>query len=307
MSGVTPAIAVFGNVQADVTVSPAGTLPAPGTDLIVDDIAVRAAGSAGNTALALSDAGLTPRLYGVVGDDAFGTLIRAELAAHGLAGDVAVATGDRTGVSICLEAPDRDRGFWTYWGCLQRQRAEHAPEWVTAAAYSLYCGYFTLPGTRGGPTLDLITRATGTTLFDFGWDPAGWPPATLTEIAPILDAADILCPNAAEARGLTGLDDPHAATRELQRRHGGWVATKLGANGGCAAGPDGAWHTAPAPVVKVADTTGAGDAFNAGLTAALARGKPWAEALRAAVHLASDIVSRPSHRRYPHPGEGAGA
>ena len=298
---MTPPIAVFGNVQADVLVSPATALPAPGTDLLVDDIAVRAAGSAGNTALALCDAGLAPRLYGLVGDDAFGALIRAELSAHGIGGDVAVAAGDRTGVSICLEAPGRDRAFWTYWGCLTRQRAEDAPDWVTSAAYGLYCGYFTLPATRGAPTLDLLTAARGTTLFDCGWDPDGWPGPTRAELAPILDAADILLPNAAEATALTGLADPHAATRELQRRHGGWVATKLGPAGACAAGPSGAWHTAPAPSITPTDTTGAGDAFNAGLTASLASGAEWPKALRAAVALASDIITRPSHRRYALP------
>lgn len=295
-------IAVFGNVQADVLVGPADALPEPGTDVLVDDIAVRAAGSAGNTALALADAGLSPRLYGMVGDDAFGDLIRAELSHHGLDGDIEVATGERTGVSICLEAPGRDRAFWTYWGCLTAQRAEDAPGWVTAADYGLYCGYFTLPETRGGPTLDLLTRARGLTLFDCGWDLAGWPAATHTELAPILAAADVLLPNAAEASGMTGIPDPYAATRELQRRYGGWVATKLGEDGGCAAGPGGAWHTAPAPRVHATDTTGAGDAFNAGLTGALARGATWPEALCAAVNLASDVVSRPSHRRYPQPG-----
>ena len=296
---MTGAVAVFGNVQADVVVSPAGVLPAPGTDVLVDDVAVRAAGSAGNTALALRELGLAARLHGVVGDDAFGDLIRAELAGHGLGGDVVVAAGERTGVSVCLEAPGRDRAFWTYWGCLTGQRAEDAPDWVTAADYGLYCGYFTLPGARGAPTLDLLTRARGTTLFDCGWDLGGWPEATINELAPILGAADVFLPNAAEASGITGMADPYAATRELQRRYGGWVATKLGADGGCAAGPDGAWHTVPAPRVQVTDTTGAGDAFNAGLTGALARGAGWPEALRAAVTLASDIVARPSHRRYP--------
>jgi sugar/nucleoside kinase (ribokinase family) len=292
-------IAVFGNVQADVIVNPAAALPDPGTDVLVEDVSVRAAGSAGNTALALRDAGREPRLYGVVGDDAFGELIRAELARHGLGRDVAVAAGRRTGVSVCLEAPGRDRAFWTYWGCLTGQRAEDAPAWVTAAGHGLYCGYFTLPAARGRPTLDLLTKARGMTLFDCGWDLGGWSAATRTELAPILAATDVFLPNAAEATGVTGIADPYAATRELQRRYGGWVATKLGADGGCAAGPHGAWHTAPAPRVHVTDTTGAGDAFNAGLTAALADGAPWPAALRTAVDLASEIVSRPSHRRYP--------
>lgn len=294
-------IAVAGNIQADVLVGPVGMLPEPGTDVLVDDIAVRAAGSAGNTALALRDLGAPTRLYGVLGDDAFGRLVRAELAGHGLGDDLAVVAGERTGVSICLEAPGRDRAFWTYWGCLTGQRAVDTPDWVTAADYGIYCGYFTLPAARGQPTVDLLARARGTTLFDCGWDLGGWSAATRAELAPVLAAADVLLPNGAEATGLTGIADPYAATRELQRRYGGWVATKLGAEGGCAAGPDGAWHTAKAPQVAVTDTTGAGDAFNAGLAHALSTGAPWPTALHAAVHLASEIVSRPSHHRYPHP------
>ena len=73
-------IAVVGNVQADVLVRPVLDLPAPGTDVLVDDIAVRAAGSAGNTALALRGLGSPARLFGNLGDDRFGQLVMAELA-----------------------------------------------------------------------------------------------------------------------------------------------------------------------------------------------------------------------------------
>jgi sugar/nucleoside kinase (ribokinase family) len=48
----------------------------------------------------------------------------------------------------------------------------------------------------------------------------------------------------------------------------------------------------------VADTTGAGDAFNAGLVQALNDGLPWPEALQAATRFASMIISRPSNDRH---------
>ena len=54
-----------------------------------------------------------------------------------------------------------------------------------------------------------------------------------------------------------------------------------------------------APSVRVLDTTGAGDAFNAGLLHALARGDGWPDALGFATHVASTVVSRPSTDRYP--------
>jgi ribokinase len=50
--------------------------------------------------------------------------------------------------------------------------------------------------------------------------------------------------------------------------------------------------------VTAADTTGAGDAFNAGLVHALARGNEWREALTAATRFATAIISRPSGDRY---------
>jgi sugar/nucleoside kinase (ribokinase family) len=73
---------------------------------------------------------------------------------------------------------------------------------------------------------------------------------------------------------------------------------KLGARGCRAAGPAGAALSVPAPATAVADTTGAGDTFNAGLVGALAGGASWPDALEAATRFASEIISRPSNERY---------
>ena len=105
-------------------------------------------------------------------------------------------------------------------------------------------------------------------------------------------------PNEAEACALAGTESVTKAGRELQRRSGGWVVIKLGADGCMAFGPHGGRLTCPAPVVEPMDTTGAGDAFNAGLVAALASGRDWPDALTAATGLASSLVSRPSNHRH---------
>jgi sugar/nucleoside kinase (ribokinase family) len=55
----------------------------------------------------------------------------------------------------------------------------------------------------------------------------------------------------------------------------------------------------PALRLSVINTTGAGDAFNAGLLWGLSRGGHWDECVRAAVTLAPEVVSRPAHDRYP--------
>ena len=105
-------------------------------------------------------------------------------------------------------------------------------------------------------------------------------------------------PNEAEACALAGTDSVTKAGRELQRRSGGWVVIKLGADGCMAFGPHGGRLTSPAPVIEPTDTTGAGDAFNAGLVSALAAGRDWPDALLAATGLASNLLARPSNDRH---------
>jgi sugar/nucleoside kinase (ribokinase family) len=51
-------------------------------------------------------------------------------------------------------------------------------------------------------------------------------------------------------------------------------------------------------VIEPTDTTGAGDAFNAGLVSALAAGRDWPDALTAATGLASSLLARPSNDRH---------
>jgi sugar/nucleoside kinase (ribokinase family) len=74
--------------------------------------------------------------------------------------------------------------------------------------------------------------------------------------------ADIFLPNLEEARALTGCDTAEAALALLQR-HFPVVALKCGGDGALLA-MNGETHAMAAPQVEVIDTTGAGDAFNAG-------------------------------------------
>jgi sugar/nucleoside kinase (ribokinase family) len=294
-------ISVIGNVNIDILVWPATELPPPGADLPVESIQVRAAGSAGNTALALARLSHRPHLVGCVGDDHFGQFILEELAAAGVEGGVGVLPDEPTGISIAFEGPGRDRSFLTLLGSLQRLQASMVPSEALAKDFVLFCGYFSLPSLRGEPTIRLLERVRadgGYTLFDCDWDPGGWTEESREEVVQILPLVDVFLPSEDEARGLTGLDDPVAAAQALQQISGRWVVAKLGENGCVAFGP-GEEHRVPAPFVRVSDTTGAGDSFNGGLLYALASGAEWSEALRFATRVASTVVSRSSANRYP--------
>ncbi len=132
-------------------------------------------------------------------------------------------------------------------------------------------------------------------------------PSSAALLSPgFLDAAagaGLLMPNVAEARALTGADEPEAAARRLTERFAEVVVTL---------GPQGALWTdgrevvrAPAASLDVAndggqggvvDATGAGDAFAAGLLAARAAGADAAEALAAGCRLGAQAVGTPGGR-----------
>jgi sugar/nucleoside kinase (ribokinase family) len=104
-----------------------------------------------------------------------------------------------------------------------------------------------------------------------------------------VSGVDLLLPNADELAALTGSRDPAAAAALLD--HVGAVAVTTGPDGASWIDRVGRWDVPAAPATCV-DSTGAGDAFDAGLLAAWLRGQPPLEVLRSGVEAGSKAVSR---------------
>lgn len=299
---MTASISVIGNVQLDVLASPVNALPTPGGDTVIERIDVRTAGAAGNVALALAALGVQHRLFSVVGDDDAGRWVASELQRLNLDKDIRIAPGTATGISIALEAPNRERAFLTTHGVLSTYRISDVPSEALDADLLLLTGYFSLPGLRGEGSMEILQKAKALgarTFFDTGWDPEEWAGDAAREVLSMLPHVDVFLPNESEAFALTGRTDAAAAAADLTTHCPGWVVVKLGSRGLLAAGPNGAGLTIDAPTVKAIDTTGAGDSLAAGLLASLADGHDMASALATGVRVASTVVGRVSHRRYP--------
>ena len=298
----SPSLTVIGCVQADVVMSPVTDLPSPGGTLLAERMTVRVGGAGANAALASVETGLETRLIGCIGDDQLGGWMREQLALAGLADELVVLAGETSGLTVALESAARDRTFLTYLGVNALWEAATIPDDALSCENLLLCDYFVAPSLRREAArglLDTTRSRGGRTFFDTTWDPDGFPGKTRAEVRSLLPSVDVFLPNEGEACALADApaDAAHAA-RLLQADSGGWVVVKLGARGCFAVGPDGDEVAVPAPAVEVADTTGAGDAFNAGLVGALARGADWPDALRLATGFATTIVSRPSNNRY---------
>jgi argininosuccinate lyase len=301
---MSSSVTVIGGVQVDVVIVPVRELPPQGQTLLVEEVSMRVGGAAANAALALAETPMSVRLMGCVGDDHLGDWLVEELGALGLGGELHVVGAGATGLTVALEAPERDRTFLTHLGVNAGWELAMIPRGAVSTNNLLVCDYFLAPALRGDPTRELLERARGhgaRTFFDTAWDPGDWPEPTRQEVLELLPHVDVFLPNEAEARAASGERDSHErAARALQAVSGGWVVVKLGSRGCFAAGPGGIELSASAPAVQIVDTTGAGDAFNAGLIAALAEGQGWPSALEAATALASRIIARPSGERH-HP------
>ncbi|RWB52255.1 ribokinase [Mesorhizobium sp.] len=136
-----------------------------------------------------------------------------------------------------------------------------------------------------------IARGAGVTTI---LNPA--PAATLPDS--IYALCDYVTPNESEAEGLTGIkvssiEDARRAADALLAKGVGTVIVTLGEKGALLHSKDCSEHVGAANAGAVIETTGAGDAFNGGLAAALAKGVEPLEAVRFACAVAGISVTRP--------------
>lgn len=292
---------VVGNLNLDIILGPLDPWPPPGTETILPDNALRAGGAAANAALALHALGTPVQLHADVGDDPFGDVLLRELAPLGEAARTVRRVPWPTAYSVGITHVGDERTFFTFLGHL----AHFDPAGLNAALRRsqgdilLVCGYFLVPGMRGGrlqATLRIAEAQNHAVALDTGWPSEGWTDAVREELSALLPHVGLVLPNAGELAGWTARSQLEPALAALEAQ-GPRAVAKLGAEG--AAWLDaGTLRRAPSPAARVADTVGAGDAFNAGLLAALQRGLPLEDAVRAGTRTAAlAIASDP--RRYP--------
>ena len=110
-------------------------------------------------------------------------------------------------------------------------------------------------------------------------------------LAPIIEKAYVVMPNALELKLITGSNDRRVGSDMLIERGAKIVAVKLGGEG-CYVTDGKEHHQIAAPKVPVVDTTGAGDAFCAGFLYGLLNSKSLLECGRIGNFVASRCVMK---------------
>lgn len=282
-------VLVVGDVVDDVLVRAAGPA-AHGSDTDAA-IAQRPGGSAANVAAWLGYVGTAVTFVGRAG--AAGTPVHVKaLTRSGVDAYIASDPQQPTGTIVLLVDDTGERTMYVDRGANAALVSGDLPAdvWEHVALLHLTGYSFFDPSVRE-VAADLIASAAARGV-ELCIDPSSAAYLRRLGAAAFLRVtrgAGLAVPNAEEAAVLTGLDDPERAGEALLAHYGTVVVT-CGARGvvHCTREEPPRWLTAPA--VRVVDTTGAGDAFCAGLLAARLRGADVAEQLAAGVALAAGAV-----------------
>jgi ribokinase len=276
---VSGRVVVVGSVNVDLVVR-SDRLPGPGETVTGGDFERHDGGKGGNQAVAAARLGGNVHFIGAVGADSFGSEARASLAAAGVDVSGLATIGDLpTGIALILVDAAGENLISVASGA-NRAIGSAALEAALARLGSL-TGDVVLVSNELSPNvvgaaLRLARAAGARTILN---------PAPAGAVGrPLLDLVDLLTPNRGELAVLAGGDDGTdlAAAARVPPVHEAVIVT-LGPDGALVLPREGASWSVRAIAVEALDTTGAGDAFNGALAAALAQGRSLEESVRRAV------------------------
>lgn len=310
---------VIGDIMLDILIKPKGPIrTASDTD---SDIRLSIGGAGANTAIHLARSGVPTMLLGRVGDDDIGRLAISALKEANLTAAVEPVHGAPTGAIGVMIDHTGQRTMFPQRGAntlldeqFVRRRWPGAVRGLFVSGYALF-----EPSTRAAARVAIqLTKEAGGVV---AVDPASY--AMIEDVGAErflrwTEGADIILPNRDELRVLAKplLPAPPVARppHEVEVPQGtsvspmapldeykellaklaatfGTVVAKLDSDGAIGQ-TDGEPVHVPARHVDVVDTTGAGDAFNAGFLAAYLGTAPLRTAIAAGHALAAQVVQR---------------
>lgn len=258
-----PYVALVGGANLDIAAH--AHAPLLGGDSNPGRIACSPGGVARNVAENLLRLGLDARLLSVLGDDAFGQVLRQAAQAIGL--DLRACptiAGARTATYLSLHGADGDMGVAVNdMGILEHL----TPELLESHRALLQGAHAVLVDCNVRPD---VLAWMAETLPHQALFAEAVSVAKCSKLLPVLGALHTLKANRIEAQALSGLaiDGPQsamAAARALQARGVRNVVISLGAQGAAWCDASGASGHRAAQPVHMASATGAGDALMAGL------------------------------------------
>ncbi len=267
-----PEVVALGDINLDLIVKVAG-LPQPGGEAMGERAVMSLGGSAANTAVALAALGVDVGLVACVGADPLGEMALEWLRAAGVdVSHVQRTPHAPTGFMFIPVTPDGERTIFGFRGANAHLRPEPLDlDYIRNARLLHLSGYALLTTPQREAALAALEAARDTGI------PVSLDPGVCTAeeqrdgLLSVLPAVTVVMPGEYEARLLTGRAEPEAAVAKLLEWGVSLAALKLGRRGALLAHRDERMRL-PAFPVDAVDSTGAGDAFNAGMLFGQLRG-----------------------------------
>ncbi len=269
-------VVVVGSYNVGLTVV-ADRLPGPGETVLGHTFDIGPGGKGSNQAIGARRLGADVTLVCKLGDDTFAEQARELFAIEGLEGSGILAADTHTGVGLIM-VDDRGGNMISV---APGANAALLPDDLDLVSGLFEDAGFMMCQLEAPPELFVAAagraRAAGATTV---LNPAPAVPLT-DEVFPLID---IMTPNESELTTLTGMParghiEVAMAARDLLAKGVGEVIVTMGSAGGVRVTAS-AVEPYDAYEVDAVDTTGAGDAFNAGLVAGLASGLDGRDAIR---------------------------
>jgi ribokinase len=263
-------VALLGDINVDLLLD-VPCFPPVGGDAVTQGQEWVLGGSASNTAVVLARLGVQARLAARVGSDPLAHLALQALEEETV--DLSQVVADPftpTGLNVVVITPDGERTMFASRGANVNLVAD--PGRLCAGASALHLsGYALLTSPQSESARAAVDQAHVAGLpitLDVPTAAVDRVPDELRQLLPLLDLVVL---GESEACALTGIADPSEAAGELIRLGVGRVAVKQGNRGSTLHHRSGI-TSIPGLPVEVTDTTGAGDAFAAGMIHGLVSG-----------------------------------
>lgn len=280
-------VVVIGELNVDLILRGDVTPVFGQVEKLIDDASLTVGSSSAIFACGAARLGLNVAFIGKVGRDTFGEFMISALHNCGIdTGGVIVDAGIKTGMSVILAQPAQagggaDRAILTHpGGSIGGLRAREIDDTIIARSRHLhYASYFLQESMRPDVLSVFLAAKHGrlTISLDTNYDPDEEWDGGLAEILPLVD---IFLPNETEALAISRMPTLAQALDWLALRVP-LSAVKIGARGSIARRGAECWEAGPLPI-KVVDTVGAGDNFDAGFIYGYLAGWPPQECLRLA-------------------------
>ena len=263
-------VSVIGLYILDVLGRPVAKIPDGGNVDFIEEIRLTVAGTAGGTVVDTAKLGLKSLAVGAVGDDEKADWVLMTLGKHGVdTSAMQRLKGVPTSATILNVRPNGDRPALHVRGA--SDHFEVAPSMYDQVfdAPIIHLGGTGLLKKLDGPASATLLKEAKIRNRIVTFDLIAASAETIGNVVPLLPFIDYFMPSIEEARDMSGQSVVGDCAKFYLDRGAACCVFTLGGDGAFYAHSDGTRLKSPAYDIRIVDTTGCGDAFDAGFITAL--------------------------------------